>query len=155
MTNKTAEQTITSDPPRAQMVEYIKTAIGEGYQPEHEGAVTDLNIIDSLGDNSINREFGKCWQWYNMGGGFNEKFDKTTTHDHVCVNCLADKVPCLGECQITDSNKKLASFEEASKPLIKWLAENVNPHHTAIVTNIDVELVSTERSFSTEEFLRD
>ncbi|WP_186378104.1 hypothetical protein [Yersinia kristensenii] len=52
-------------------------------------------------------------------------------------------------------SEKQISFEEASKPLIKWLAENVNPHHTAIVTNIDAELVSTECSFSTEEFLKD
>ncbi|CNJ37891.1 Uncharacterised protein [Yersinia rohdei] len=61
MTQKTAEQAITLDPPRAEMVGYIKTAIGEGYQPEHEGSVADLNVIDSLGDNSLNREFGKCW----------------------------------------------------------------------------------------------
>ncbi|HFO0082704.1 hypothetical protein [Yersinia enterocolitica] len=77
MTQKTAEQAITLDPPRAEMVEYIKTAIGEGYQPEHEGAVTDMNVIDSLDDNSLNREFGKCWQWYNMGGGFHETFEET------------------------------------------------------------------------------
>ncbi|WP_145536299.1 hypothetical protein [Yersinia alsatica] len=76
MTEKTAEQAITLEPPRAQMVEYIKTAIGEGYQPEHEAAVTNLNVIDNLGDSAINREFGKCWQWYNMGGGWHETFTK-------------------------------------------------------------------------------
>ncbi|CQG98754.1 hypothetical protein [Yersinia mollaretii] len=126
MTQKTAEQAITLDPPRAEMVEYIKTAIGEGYQPEHEGSVADLNVIDSLGDNSLNREFGKCWQWYNLGGGFHETFDK-----------------------------KLSGFEEASKPLIKWLAENVNPHHTAIVTSTGAELMMGEMSFPAEEFLKD
>lgn len=125
MTNKTAEQAITLDPPRAQMIEYIKTAIGEGYQPEHEAAVTDLNVIDSLGDNSINREFGKCWQWYNMGGGWHETFQKQE------------------------------SFKEAAKPLIKWLAENVHPHHTVIVTSTGAELMMGEMSFPTEEFLQD
>lgn len=120
------DQVIPLDTPRTQMVEYIKAAIGEGYQPEHEAAVTDLNVIDSLGDKSLNREFGKCWQWYNMGGGFHDTFDK-----------------------------KSGRFEEAAAPLIKWLAENVNPHHSAIVTSIDAELVSTEYSFHTEEFLKD
>ena len=155
MTHKTADQAITLDPPRVEMVGYIKTAIGEGYQPEHEGSVADLNVIDSLGDNSLNREFGKCWQWYNMGGGFHETFDKNKTHYHACVNCFTDKGPCLGECNITDSNKKLASFEEASKPLIKWLAENVHPHHTVIVTSTGAELMMGEMSFPTEEFLKD
>lgn len=57
------------NPPRAEMLEYVKAAIGEGYQPENEDAITDLSLIDALNDNDLNREFGKCWQWYNMGGG--------------------------------------------------------------------------------------
>ncbi|WP_019210831.1 hypothetical protein [Yersinia massiliensis] len=65
---------------------------------------------------------------------------KDKIHDHACVNCFTDTGPCLGECHITDSNKKLASFEEATKPLIKWLAENVHPHHTVIVTGTGAEL---------------
>lgn len=31
-------------------------------------------------------------------------------------------------------------FKEAARPLIKWMAENLHPHHTAIVTNIGAEL---------------
>lgn len=115
------------EPPRAEMVEYIKTAIGEGYQPEHEAAVTDLNVIDGLGDHSLNREFGMCWQWYNMGGGSHETFEEA----------------------------KLQSFERSAKPLIKWLAENVHPHHTVIVTSTGAELMMGEMSFPTEEFLKD
>lgn len=61
-------------PPRGEMVEYIKTAIGEGYQPEHGAAVSDLAVIDGLSDGDLNREFGKCWQWYNMGGGLYETY---------------------------------------------------------------------------------
>ncbi|MGE4944095.1 hypothetical protein [Yersinia enterocolitica] len=38
-------------------------------------------------------------------------------------------------------NEKQISFEEASKPLIKWLAENVHPHHTVIVTSTGAELI--------------
>lgn len=125
--NSEQEQITPLDPPRAQMVEYIKTAIGEGYQPEYEAAVSDLAVIDALDDHDLNREFGKCWQWYNMGGGWHETFEET----------------------------KLQSFERSAKPLIQWLAENVHPHHTVIVTSTGAELMMGEMSFPTEEFLKD
>lgn len=32
-------------------------------------------------------------------------------------------------------------FKEAARALIKWLAENVHPHHTAVVTGTDAELL--------------
>ncbi|MGQ7806309.1 hypothetical protein ACUN3I_11850 [Hafnia alvei] len=66
------------NPPRAEMLEYIKVAIREGYQPEHEAAINSFSVIDRLADNDLNREFGKCWQWYNMGGGFHETFENGT-----------------------------------------------------------------------------
>lgn len=47
------------------------------------------------------------------------------------------------------------SFEEAAKPLIKWLAENVNPHHQAIVSSTDAELLSTECLVKNDSFLVD
>lgn len=47
------------------------------------------------------------------------------------------------------------SFEEAAKPLIKWLAENVNPHHQAVVTSTDAELLSTECFVKNDSFLKD
>ncbi|OKP31710.1 hypothetical protein BSQ40_00355 [Serratia fonticola] len=47
------------------------------------------------------------------------------------------------------------SFEEAAKPLIKWLAENVHPHHTVIVTSTNAELLEGSMSFPTDEFLKD
>ena len=40
-------------------------------------------------------------------------------------------------------NKEQAeSFNEAARPLIQWLCENVNPHHSAIVTPIGAELLA-------------
>lgn len=33
------------------------------------------------------------------------------------------------------------AFEEAARPLIKWLAENTHPHHTAVVTPTHAELL--------------
>ncbi|MEI7143260.1 hypothetical protein WCT84_06680 [Pectobacterium brasiliense] len=112
-------------PTHAEMTEYIKTAIGEGYQPEHLEAVTDLAVIDALSDSNLNREYGKCWQWYNMGGGLHE----------------------------TVENK--LSFEDVTKPVIKWLAENVHPHHSVIVDSTHAELLEGQRVLSTKEYLRD
>lgn len=47
------------------------------------------------------------------------------------------------------------TFNEAAKPLIKWLAENVHPHHTAIVTSTRAELLEGQSVVNTEEYLKD
>ncbi|EOV9704478.1 hypothetical protein [Cronobacter dublinensis] len=47
------------------------------------------------------------------------------------------------------------SFEEAVRPLIKWLAENANPHSTVIVTSTDAELLIGEMGVKTDEYLKD
>lgn len=47
----------------------------------------------------------------------------------------------------------LTSFEDAAKPLIKWLAENVHPHHQAIVTSTHAELLESQYVVKTDEFL--
>jgi hypothetical protein len=44
---------------------------------------------------------------------------------------------------------------EAARPLIKWMAENVNPNCKAIVENNNVELLQGIATQGTEEFLRD
>ncbi|KNA29527.1 hypothetical protein ACO03_11535 [Pantoea ananatis] len=59
---------------------------------------------------------------------------------------------CLGGCM---SDEKMKSFEEAAKPLIKWLAENEHPHHTAIITSVHAELLESKISFPTMEFIKD
>lgn len=38
-------------------------------------------------------------------------------------------------------NDKQESFTEAAKPLVRWLAENGHPHHAAIVTSTNAELM--------------
>ena len=43
------------------------------------------------------------------------------------------------------------SFKQAALPLIKWLCENVHPHHTAIVTGTDAQLL--EGSCTTGQIL--
>ncbi|EOC1307548.1 hypothetical protein ACMS1L_002394 [Cronobacter turicensis] len=43
------------------------------------------------------------------------------------------------------------SFEEAAAPLIKWLAENANPHSSVIVTSESAELLSGVMAVKTNE----
>lgn len=52
-------------------------------------------------------------------------------------------------------NEKMKQFEEAAKPLVKFLCENFNPHATVIVTPTGAELVQGEMSVKIEEFLKD
>ena len=97
------------NPPRAEMLEYVKAAIGEGYQPENEEAITDLSLIDALNDNDLNREFGKCWQWYNMGGGMHETFEKQIhfeEHKEAVINALGNKAIGVRSEKSTPENNK-------------------------------------------------
>lgn len=88
------------NPPRAEMLEYVKAAIGEGYQPENEDAITDLSLIDALNDNDLNREFGKCWQWYDLGGGMYGTLDAAQQNNKTDADCRSEnlyymKLQCL------------------------------------------------------------
>ncbi|MBJ9011676.1 hypothetical protein [Citrobacter koseri] len=47
------------------------------------------------------------------------------------------------------------TFQEAAKPLIKWLAENVHLHHQAIVTSTHAELLESQHVVKTDEFVKD
>jgi hypothetical protein len=47
------------------------------------------------------------------------------------------------------------TFEDAVKPLMKWLCENTHPHTTAIVTGNIAELVEGLESVKTDEFIVD
>lgn len=50
---------------------------------------------------------------------------------------------------------KQTYFEQLSKLLIKYLAENHNPHTTIIVTSTSAELVEGKMCISTNEFIKD
>lgn len=47
------------------------------------------------------------------------------------------------------------SFEEAAKPLIKWLNENANPHASVIVDVTNATLFTSEIGVHAEEFIKD
>jgi hypothetical protein len=47
------------------------------------------------------------------------------------------------------------SFREVALPLMKWLAENTDPHTSVIVTNRRAELVQGAISFVDETLVND
>ncbi|TGC28025.1 hypothetical protein [Escherichia sp. E1130] len=51
--------------------------------------------------------------------------------------------------------QEVDSFAEAAEPLIKWMAESVHPHHSAIVTSTGAELLMSEKTHNTEKYLKD
>lgn len=53
------------------------------------------------------------------------------------------------------TKEQIADFEAASKPLIKWLNENCNPHTTVIVTPSSSEVMSGSAAIRCEEFIKD
>jgi len=50
--------------------------------------------------------------------------------------------------------KKQEAFEKAVEPLMKYLAENHNPHTTVIVNSTDAELLSGEINHQTSKFIK-
>lgn len=53
------------------------------------------------------------------------------------------------------TKEQLLSFEEAAKPLVKWLNDNCHPHVTAIVEATRAELLESSCCIPIEEFLKD
>ncbi len=47
------------------------------------------------------------------------------------------------------------SFDDAVKPLIKWLNDNANPHAIIVVDVGSAVMYSGERSVVTDEFIKD
>ena len=47
------------------------------------------------------------------------------------------------------------TFEEAVKPIMKWLCEKRNPHTTIIVTCTSAEVLQGAEVLNTDEFLID
>lgn len=148
----------TKSPSREAMIEYIRQAIGEGYQPKigHE-LIGNPDLLWQLHDEAVDYEYRACWSWYQNGHGFHETFSvPEKIHDHSCVNCFADKGPCLGECYVSDVNKaRSSSFEDVVKPVIKWLNENANPHTSVSIDATSAQLLTGEIGIHTEEFIKD
>ncbi len=57
--------------------------------------------------------------------------------------------------KVKAAEERSKAFEEAARPLIKWLNDNGHPHMTIIVTPTGAELLSAEAAFQTHDYLRD
>lgn len=148
----------TKPPSREAMIEYIKQAIGEGYQPKTcDELISNPNLILFLHDEAVDYEYRACWRWYQNGHGFHETFSgPEKIHDHACVNCFLGRGPCLGDCHVADVNKaRSSSFEDVVKPVIKWLNENANPHTSVSIDATSAQLLTGEIGIHTEEFIKD
>lgn len=53
------------------------------------------------------------------------------------------------------TKEQVVEFEEAAKPLIKFLCENFNPHTTVIVTPSSAEILSGSAMVRVTEFVKD
>lgn len=148
----------TKPPSREAMIEYIKQAIGEGYQPKNcDELIGNPDLLWLLHGEAVDYEYRACWLWYQNGHGFHETFSvPEKIHDHSCVNCFADKGPCLGKCHVPDVNKaRSSSFEDVVKPVIKWLNENANPHTSVSIDATSAHLLTGEIGIHTKEFIKD
>lgn len=116
----------TKPPSREAMIEYIKQAIGEGYQPKTcDELISNHDLIWLLHDEAVDYEYRACWNWYQ--------------NYHV-----------------SDVNKaRSPSFEDVVKPVIKWLNENANPHTSVSIDATSAQLLTGEIGIHTEEFIKD
>ncbi len=53
------------------------------------------------------------------------------------------------------TKEQVNEFEEAAKPLVKWLCENCHPHVSVIVEPSGAELLEGIASVKIEEFIKD
>lgn len=53
------------------------------------------------------------------------------------------------------TSEQMKEFEEASKPLIKFLCDNFSPYVTVVVTPISSELLSSSAILNCSEFVKD
>lgn len=54
-----------------------------------------------------------------------------------------------------ETNMDREEFVKVVEPIIKWMNDNVHPHHTIIITNTGAELLEGQLSYVTDRFLRD
>lgn len=62
---------------------------------------------------------------------------------------------CHLECEQNEKENKKALFEQVTKPLIKYLAENHHPHVVVVVDSTHAELFEGKMIISTDEYIVD
>lgn len=62
---------------------------------------------------------------------------------------------CCNVISVNSAFKIISSFEEASRPLMKYLGENHHPHTSAYVRNDLAELLEGQEVFGTKDYILD
>lgn len=78
--------------------------------------------------------------------------------DSTCGDCtFKGKTKEFDRYEKESENKKphIDYFDEAARPLIKFLNEHFNPHTKVIVTPNSAEILSGEMSFHTDDYIKD
>jgi hypothetical protein len=60
---------------------------------------------------------------------------------------------CYAILEAMEADKQ--TFESVSRPVMKWLSENKNPHSTIIITSTTSELVEGVMSVNTDDYITD
>ncbi|MDU7812098.1 MAG: hypothetical protein E7J69_06215 [Atlantibacter hermannii] len=118
--------------------------------------VTDVNKIVDPSLIQRDKIADALSAWYSDGKYYPEHADAIKTlrdeEDPLYVIAMA---MLSHQCDQAEYNRRHAAFVAAATPLMKYLAENHNPHTTAIVNPTEAELVTGEMSHCTDKCLKD
>jgi len=81
--------------------------------------------------------------------------DYLATDKNPNIYSAIDAAMRLKEKKMILTKEQVNGFEEASKPLIKWICDNCHPHVTAIVDCNSSEILESSSRIKCEEFIKD
>lgn len=126
----------------------------------------EVELFDAPRSNSVISEIISCEERRPFFTGYsNSQFDLRKAvlegEKFITLFCEPDslktrsvRISRVNEFRCTPIYESDNTFQEAVKPLMKWLAENVHPHHQAIVTSSHAELLESQIVAKTDEFLK-
>jgi hypothetical protein len=103
---------------------------------------------------------GEYIELYTAPDALDSRLFRRHTFDYIHLTPVYgtdDTERCGHDGERADDDRPLVppGFEEAARPLMKWMAENLHPHHTAIVDQSSAELMVGLQRTVTLEYIRD
>ncbi|MFZ4221337.1 hypothetical protein ACEV6Q_26345 [Enterobacter ludwigii] len=103
---------------------------------------------------------GEYIELYTAPDALDSRLFRRHTFDYIHLTPINEsgKKCCDDDEQAKAADDKVlvpAGFEDAARPLMKWMAENLRPHHTAIVDQSSAELSGGLQYVTTQEYIRD
>ena len=138
---------------REAATEYLKQAIGEGYQPAvfTNALINDPSKLEMLSPDCIKEEHGRAWDWYNKG--CNDLVDKGLVNAAAVVQVDGESFEMGGVKY--EGNSKAATFEAVTRPVIQWLNDNAHPHSAVVIDQTSAALTAEEIVYGTNDHLKD